>query len=82
MNSLEADIFAYTQFPGNFLMPKSASLIGKILESQPEFVKEKYIFFQNALQVGPRLEDFKTSRVHASFVLKHGSTPGISLMGE
>ncbi|CAM9193787.1 unnamed protein product, partial [Ectocarpus sp. 12 AP-2014] len=33
------------------------------------------------VEVGPRLEDFKTSRVHASFVLKHGSTPGISLMG-
>lgn len=33
-------------------------------------------------QVGTRLEDFKTSRVHAAFVLKHGSDPGSRLMGE
>lgn len=34
------------------------------------------------MQVGPRLEDFKTSRVHAAFVLKHGTVPGVRLMGE
>lgn len=33
-------------------------------------------------QVGPRLEDFKTSRVHAAMVIRHGTTPGSRLMGE
>ncbi|CAM9287577.1 unnamed protein product, partial [Scytosiphon promiscuus] len=33
------------------------------------------------VEVGTRLEDFKTSRVHATFVLKHGSEPGSRLLG-
>lgn len=28
------------------------------------------------------MEDFKTSRVHATLVLRHGTTPGVRLMGE
>ncbi|CAM9177035.1 unnamed protein product, partial [Discosporangium mesarthrocarpum] len=32
-------------------------------------------------QVGPRLEDFKTSHVHAAMVLRHGTAQGTHLMG-
>ena len=31
---------------------------------------------------GPRLEDFKKSRVHAAVVLRHGTTIGARVMGE